>query len=80
MIESAVTSRGQTTLPRQVRKSLGLEPGDRVRYIISDGEVRLLKARSVMELEGILRRPGQKPVSIEEMEQAIGKGAVEGSR
>ena len=80
MIESAVTSKGQTTLPRQVRKSLGLEPGDRVRYIISDGEVRLVKARSVMELEGILHRPGQKPVSLEEMEQAIGKGAVEGSR
>ena len=80
MIESAVTSKGQTTLPRQVRKSLGLEPGDRVRYIISDGEVRLVKARSVMELEGILHRPGQESVSLEEMEQAIGKGAVEGSR
>ncbi|MCP4992449.1 MAG: AbrB/MazE/SpoVT family DNA-binding domain-containing protein [Gammaproteobacteria bacterium] len=80
MLESAVTSKGQTTLPKSVRQSLGLEPGDRIRYIISDGEVRLLKARSVMELEGILKRPRQKAVSLEEMEQAIEKGALEGSR
>ncbi|MEH6584841.1 MAG: type II toxin-antitoxin system PrlF family antitoxin [Halioglobus sp.] len=80
MIESAVTVKGQTTLPRTVRKSLGLEPGDRIRYIISGNEVRLLKARSVMELEGMLKRPGQKSLSLEEMDQAIKKGAIEGSR
>ncbi len=33
MIESAVTARGQTTLPKRVRKSLGLESGDRIRYL-----------------------------------------------
>jgi antitoxin PrlF len=80
MIESAVTAKGQTTLPKTVRQSLGLEPGDRIRYIISGGEVRLLKARSVMELEGILKRPGKNPLSLEDMEQAIEKGAIEGSR
>ena len=80
MIESAVTSKGQTTLPKPVRKSLNLEPGDRVRYIISEGGVRLLKARSVMELEGMLKRAGQKPISLAEMERAIEKGALEGSR
>jgi antitoxin PrlF len=79
MIESAVTSKGQTTLPKAVRKSLDLEPGDRIRYIISGGEVRLMKARSIMELEGILKRPGQKSRSLEDMEQAIKKGALEGS-
>jgi antitoxin PrlF len=80
MIESAVTAKGQTTLPKSVCKSLGLEPGDRIRYIISGGEVRLLKARSVMELEGILKQPGNPPLSLEDMEQAIKKGAIEGSR
>ena len=80
MIESAVTSRGQTTLPKPVRKSLGLQPGDRVRYIISEGGVRIVKAKSVMELEGMLSRAGQKPVSLAEMDRAIAKGALEGSR
>jgi AbrB family looped-hinge helix DNA binding protein len=80
MIESAVTTKGQTTLPRQVRDKLGLRPGDRVRYILSEGEVRLVKARSVMELEGLLERRGQHSVSLEEMEQGIRRGALEGSR
>jgi AbrB family looped-hinge helix DNA binding protein len=43
MQESTVTSNCQTTLPRDVRAALGLRPGDRVRYLIIDGEVRLLK-------------------------------------
>jgi len=80
MIESAVTAKGQTTLPRQVRQQLGLQPGDRIRYILSDGEVRLLKARSVMELEGMLARPGQPAVTLEEMDQGIKRGALEGSQ
>lgn len=32
MIESAITSRGRTTLPKAVREALSLQPGDRVRY------------------------------------------------
>ena len=50
MRESTVTSKGPTTLPRDVRAALALNPGDRVRYVILDGEVRLLKARPVNDL------------------------------
>jgi len=80
MIESAVTAKGQITLPRRVREELGLQPGDRIRYILADGEVRLLKARSVMELEGLLARPDQPTVTLDEMERGIKRGALEGSR
>ena len=80
MLESAITTKGQTTLPRRVREQLGLQPGDRIRYILSEGEVRLLKARSVMELEGMLARTGQPAVTLEEMERGIKRGALEGSR
>lgn len=76
MRESTVTSKGQTTLPRDVRAALGLHPGDRVRYVILDGEVRLLKARPVSDLAGLLRRPGADPISLEAMEEAIAEGAV----
>ncbi|UYP68536.1 type II toxin-antitoxin system PrlF family antitoxin [Thalassobacter stenotrophicus] len=76
MYESTVTVKGQTTLPRDVRAALGLTSGDKVRYLILDGEVRVLKARSVEELRGILSRSGQKPVSLEEMDQAISAGAT----
>ena len=80
MNESIVTTKGQTTLPKSVRTSLGLNPGDRVRYLILDGEVRLIKARSVMEMKGMLQRAGVKPKSLEDMQRGIEKGAVEGSR
>jgi AbrB family looped-hinge helix DNA binding protein len=78
--QSTVTAKGQTTLPRPVRAALGLAPGDRVRYVILDGgEVRLLKEKPVMELAGLLRRPGQTPVSLEAMEDAIAAAAAEGA-
>lgn len=79
MNESIVTSKGQTTLPKSVRTSLGLGPGDRVRYLILNGEVRLIKARSIMEMKGMLRRPGAEPKSLEDMQRGIEKGAIEGS-
>ncbi len=77
MQESTVTTKGQTTLPRDVRRALGLASGDKVRYVILDGEVRLLKSRPVNELAGILARPGRKPVSLDEMEAAIAAGATD---
>jgi antitoxin PrlF len=75
MQESTVTIKGQTTLPRDVRTALGLTSGDKVRYVILDGEVRLVKARSVKELRGMLARPGQHAVTLEAMDEAIAAGA-----
>ena len=78
MFESTLTSKGQTTLPRDIRAALGLKPGDRVRYLVLDsGEVRLLPTRPVSSLAGLLRRPGAKPVPLEAMEEAIAQGAEE---
>jgi antitoxin PrlF len=37
MIESSITKKGQTTLPKPVRETLGVQAGDRVRYVISNG-------------------------------------------
>lgn len=79
MQESTVTVKGQTTLPRDVRAALGLASGDRVRYVILDGEVRILKARSVKELRGLLARPDGKVVPLEAMEDAIASAATESS-
>ena len=58
MMESGITSKGQTTLPKGVREVLSVQAGDRVRYIIQDGEVRLMPVRPVGRLFGILRYDG----------------------
>jgi AbrB family looped-hinge helix DNA binding protein len=76
MQESTITSKGQTTLPKEVRKALGLQPGDRVRYVILNGEVRILKVRSIAELAGMLARPGRPALSLEGMDAAIAAGAA----
>ena len=76
MTESTVTIKGQTTLPRAVRQVLDLGPGDRLRYVIlDDGQVRLMRARPVASLAGLLRRENQPPVSLDEMEAAVAGGA-----
>ena len=73
MIQSTVTSKGQTTLPKAVREALGLVPGDKVRFLIVDNEVRILPVRPLKSLAGALKRDGA-PVSTDEMEAAIHAG------
>ncbi len=74
MLESAVTKKGQTTLPKPVRESLGVRAGDRVRYVILKGEVRILPVRPIHRLFGALQHEGQ-PVTIEQMDEAVAEGA-----
>lgn len=74
MVESTITSKGQTTLPRPVREALGVGPGDRVRYFILDDDVRILPVRPVARLFGILKYDGP-PVTLKDMERAIAEGA-----
>ena len=77
MIESSITKKGQTTLPKPVRETLGVQAGDRVRYVISNGEVRILAVRPISRLFGMLQQNGP-AVTLEEMEQAIADGACKG--
>lgn len=75
MIESVITSKGQTTLPKAVREALSVVPGDRVRYVIAGDEVRILAARSIKRLYGALEYDGP-PITLEDMERAIAEGAA----
>ena len=77
MHESAVSSKGQTTLPKPVREALGVQAGDRVRYTILDGEVRILPVRPIGRLFGALKHDGP-PATLEDMDRAIADGASEG--
>ena len=79
MQESTVTAKGQTTLPKDVRAALSIKPGDKLRYLVRDGEVRILRARSILDLKEVLKRSGQAPVSLEAMEEAIADGATKAS-
>lgn len=74
MSTSTLTSKGQTTIPKDVRKRLNLHPGDRLEFVIDeDGRVLVLPASiDASELVGMLRPPAR-PVSVEDMNRAIRK-------
>jgi antitoxin PrlF len=75
-MESAITVKGQATIPKAVREHLGLKPGDRVKFFLHpDGTVVLLPKLPVTALRGILKR-SRRPVSLERMREAIAEGAV----
>ena len=55
---------------------MSLNAGDRVRYFVHDGEVRIRKVLPISRLYGALPYDGP-PVSVEEMQQAIIAGATD---
>jgi antitoxin PrlF len=80
MATSTVTSKGQITLPKALRDDLKLKTGDRVDFVKEpDGGYRVRPAnRDVRELFGCLKHLYKgPPLSVEEMDQAIGDHLVE---
>ena len=60
MSTSTLPSKGQATIPKDIRKRLNLHPGDRLEFVIDeDGRVLVLPASvDASELPGMLKRPG----------------------
>jgi antitoxin PrlF len=67
---TTLTSKGQITVPRDIRSRLGLQTGDKLVFtLLSDGTVVMRpKKRSLLELAGFLHRPGLPHVRIEDMD------------
>jgi antitoxin PrlF len=76
MPAATVTSKGQITIPKEVRERLGLEAGDRVEFVADEkGAWRIVAAtRDVRAVKGIIPKPAR-PVSVEDMNRAVrGRG------
>jgi AbrB family looped-hinge helix DNA binding protein len=73
-----MTSKGQTTVPAEVRDMLQLKPGDKIRYVVRNGEI-IIKAKNkrAIDLAGILHRPGMPAMTLEEMDEIIGDAISE---
>ena len=63
---ATLTSKGQTTIPKQIRDNLGMKAGDRMTFtLMPDGLVLMrVKNKSVMALAGSLHKKGRKPVPV----------------
>lgn len=75
-MESTLTTKGQVTIPKEMRDQLHLAPGDKVKFFIQpDGRVVILPKLPASALRGMFRsRVG--PVSLEDMDAGVTKGAT----
>jgi len=70
MRTSTLTAKGQVTIPVELRKRLGLRPGDQVGFVVEDGAVHLVHREHRVEAAfGICK--AKVAVTDEEMEQAV---------
>jgi antitoxin PrlF len=67
--DATLTSKGQTTIPKEIRDSLGMQAGDRITFtLMPDGTVIMrAKTRRVTDLAGILYKKDRRRVSIDAM-------------
>lgn len=81
MASSTVTSKGQITIPVEVRTRLGLHAGSRVAFVESAEGVYELRpdTRSVRDLKGFLHWDGPAK-TLQEMDAGVAEGAAESMR
>jgi AbrB family looped-hinge helix DNA binding protein len=67
--DATLTSKGQTTIPKEIRDSLHMKAGDRMTFtLMPDATVVMrLKSKSITELAGSLHKKGRKPVPVEQL-------------
>ena len=76
-MDSAITVKGQATIPKAIREHLHLKPGDRVKFFLHpDGSVVLLPKLSASALRGIVKSRRRRPVTINKMTEAAAEGAA----
>ncbi|MFP5284669.1 MAG: AbrB/MazE/SpoVT family DNA-binding domain-containing protein [Thermoanaerobaculia bacterium] len=77
MPTATITSKGQVTIPKEVRDALRLQTGHRIAFQVrSDGIVEMRPENvDLMSLRGIFK-PSVKGVTLEDIREAIRKGAV----
>ena len=75
MAVATLTSKGQVTIPKIIRNTLGLHVGDRIEFVIDDRGQALIKpvTKKVDEVFGMLHKSGKKSVTVDQMNQAIRK-------
>ena len=66
---ATLTSKGQTTIPKEIREFLGMKSGDRMTFTLMPDRtvVMRIKNKSITQLAGMLHKKGRKPVPVEQL-------------
>jgi antitoxin PrlF len=75
MTIATLTTKGQVTIPKDIRDMLRLHTGDKIEIVVTaEGEAVIRPVtKKVDDVFGRLRRPEQKAVTLEEMDNAVRK-------
>jgi len=73
MTLATLTNKGQVTIPKAIRESLGLHPGDKIEFVVLENGKSYIKpiTKRVDDVFGRLHKPGMKPVSVDEMNEKL---------
>jgi antitoxin PrlF len=76
MPTATLTTKGQITIPKEIREQLQLRAGHRIEFETdSTGKVSLRpRNKDIRSLKGILKSRNKRPVTVEEMNEAIAEG------
>jgi antitoxin PrlF len=76
MAEATITSKGQVTIPADIRKSMGLTEGERVVFTVLDDGTTVMRAksRSIVERKGMLKSARRRKARVAIAEMNIGRG------
>jgi AbrB family looped-hinge helix DNA binding protein len=73
VLTSSVTSKGQVTIPAELRAKLGIQPGDRVGFLEENGRIVLQRQETaISSVFGMIK--AKRGVSQEEMDAAVAAG------
>jgi len=83
-LRTVITRKGQVTVPAEIRRELGLKQGDKVAFILDEGEVRLERTGSVVQRTAGAFRSRKPPLTPEQLresaEQAMADEALQRMR
>ena len=78
MALATMTSKGQMTIPKQVREQLHLKPHDRL-VVTTDGEKAIVRPLhgTILGLKGAFHRKGMKPIDFKKLREEAERGMAE---
>ncbi len=72
---STVTSKGQVTIPKEIRSFLGIKPSDKINFMVEKGHVVLKPVRTLRDFRGSVPTQTKSDIGKERVQakKAVGK-------
>lgn len=62
---STVTSKGQVTIPKEIRMMFNIKPSDKIDFFVEDGKVILKPVKTLSDFRGAIARKGKGNIATE---------------